>query len=277
MGFFAKRKMEKILEGKDEATNERVANISGSFADYVSKYGMKLSYDPSDKQFKPSRDSSNYDAVYITPFDAYKLDLIIANFRGLRDPGPNADITDKIAYLSNLTLGIKFTAEEDPNKQLTYALKSALGYPETKPLDIIIPNPIYDFKSAKICDNLFLILDKKETYTGKEYNPYLLSIKKYDGKTEELTKTRKFDGTPIEISYRNINLPNSDKRLDKYFPSKNGNATSKSLLKLISADLPWYKLGLAIETFLDDAIARNAPMDSKTREEFINYLNETLK
>jgi len=276
MGFFAKRRMDKILEGRDEATREKISQISRLFADYVPKHGMRFSYDRYDGQFKPSKDPSNYDAIYITPFDADELSRLIMSYKGIKEPDPNADESVKVGYRVGTDLAISRAATGDVNSQIVSAVKNALGYPQNKPLDLIFSMRAYDLKSAKVCDSLYVFFDRKENYIGRQYNPYFLGVRKQNGEIKKLAEDR--DGNKsIEVTKARLNLPNMDKRIDKYYPSPTGNAAMKRMYNLITSDLPWYKLGLATEEFLDKKIDENSPIDSNTRSEFVRYLYDRLQ
>lgn len=248
--------------------------LAGPFADYVSKHGIKFSYDPSDRQFKPSKDLSNYDAIYITPFDS-ELSSIGMKYRGIKEPDQDAKYLDKMVYQSIKSHVISSFIPADKDSKLVEATKIALGYPKDKPLDIIVSQQLLDSDHAGTYGFLSLLFDKKELYTGKEYNPYLLSVKRLNGEVVKVTSregnNQFFDinGCPL------ILLPNNDKRVKRY--------SSVSYIygkgKIITDSLPWYKLGLVIENFLDKKIAENATIqaDRSTEEEFVKYLYNNLE
>ncbi|MBE5727972.1 hypothetical protein IHE51_00435 [Candidatus Parvarchaeota archaeon] len=274
MGFWAKKKAEKVYMGKDEKTMDRLLEMSEPFANYVSTNGMKFSYDPSDKQFKPSKDQSNYDALYIDPFSSDGLAHLLGEYRGIKEPKPDADKFEKVRYQVALDMAVSKTVSGDPNSELVSAVKKALSYPQNKPLDIIVSNRVYDLKSAKICDRLDFMFDRKETYSGREFNPYLLGVKKSNGEIDRLVEDT-INGKTFERSGFSLYLPNADKRMDRYFPGPK--PTTMYMRVPMLTDTPWYKLGLALENFLDSKISENAPMDSSTREEIVKYLYNNLQ
>ncbi len=274
MGFWAKKKAEKVYMGKDEKTMDRLLEMSEPFANYVSTNGMKFSYDPSDKQFKPSKDPSNYDALYIDPFSSNELAYTLSEYRGIKEPGPDADKFERARYKVGLDMAVSKTVLEDPNSELVSAVKKALSFPQNKPLDIIVSMRVYDLRSAKFCNSFDLMFDKKEAYAGREYNPYLLKVKKPNGEISRLTEDT-INGKAFDQSGSYLYLPNSNKRMDMYSPGQKP-TTSFSTMVLVDA-LPWYKLGLAVENFLDSKISENAPMDSGTREEIVKYLYNNLQ
>jgi hypothetical protein len=283
MGFLAKRKMEKVYMGKDKKMMDKILELSLPFADYVSKHGTKFSYDPSDKQFKPSKDPSNFDALYIDPFSSNELSTVIIKYKGfqepwlkgIKEPGPDADNTEKVRYNWALTSAVSNTISEDPNSELVGAVKKVLSYPQNKPFDIIVTKLVYDLRSAKISDSFDFMLDKKETYVGREYNPYLLKAKKSNGEIVRFAEG-KMNGKTFDKSGFSLYLPNSNRRMDKYFPGPKPTAAYSRVVMLTDA-MPWYKLGLAVENFLDSKISENAPMDLSVREEFIKYLYGRLQ
>jgi hypothetical protein len=274
MGFLAKRKMEKVYMGKDEKTMDRLLEMAEPFANYVSTNGMKLSYDPSDKQFKPSKDPSNYDALYIDPFSSEGLAHLLGEYRGIKELKPDADKFERARYEVGLDMAVSKTVLEDPNSELVSAVKKALSFPQNKPLDIIVSMRVYNLRSAKFCKNFDFVFDKKEVYAEREYNPYLLKVKKPNGEIGGLTE-RAINGKTFDKSGSFLYLPNSNKRTDMYSP---GQKPTKMFSTMLLVDtLPWYKLGLAVENFLDSKISENAPMDLSVREEFIKYLYGRLQ
>jgi hypothetical protein len=275
MGFWAKKKAEKVYMGEDKKTMDRLLEMSEPFANYVSTNGIKFSYDPSDKQFKPSKDPSNYDALYIDPFSSNELAHLLGEYRGIKEPRPDANNIEKARYIADLSMTILNVVLEDPNSELVGAVKNISGYAQDKPLDIIVSDRVNDLFSAKICDKLDFMFDKRERYAGREYNPYLLKVTKRDGVVVALAEGKVGDKT-FYRSGSYMNLPNADKRMDKYLPGpKPTSAYAKA--KMLVDGLPWYKLGLLTENFLDSKISESASMDSKTREEFIKYLYENLQ
>ncbi|MEM4066329.1 MAG: hypothetical protein QXV17_05650 [Candidatus Micrarchaeaceae archaeon] len=273
--------MAAIAEGRDEKEIDRFA---GMFSGYVNSRGIKLSYDPSDKQFKLARDPSNYDAFYIDPFDANRLFYIVGQLEMEKDPklhdyfsdDPPDTLPQKL-YDDNkvmwLGMGLSGYRMFDKKNEIIDSIKSGAGYPQNKPLDVIVSDPANNSE----LQHFIIFFDIKDRYQNNPkpngYNPYTLTVALWNGRKSLGVDIK--DGVQFEKGEAALYLPNPT------HPAEN---------LLITPDLPYYKLGLVVNAFLDQKvrgvlpqkISSNGlwriftPASYELKGEFIDYLNKNL-
>ncbi|MEM3844484.1 MAG: hypothetical protein QXU98_02070 [Candidatus Parvarchaeota archaeon] len=288
MGLFNKKNdllkknsfLDTIVNGVDE---EKIARFADMFSKYVNSRGIKLSYDPSDKQFKLAKDPSNYDAFYIDPFDANRLFYMVGQLEMEKNPklrdyfsdDPTDTLPQKL-YDDNkmmwLGMGLSGYRDFDKKNEIIDSIKRVAGYPQNKPLDVIISDPANNSELQQF----IIFFDIKDRYQNNPkpngYNPYTLTVALWDG-MKSLGVSIK-DGVQFEKGEEALYLPNPA------HPVKN---------LLITPDLPYYKLGLVVNSFLDQKVRGVLPQKINSngmriftpasynlKEEFTSYLKNNL-